>query len=64
MATLECLVCKDCDNKGLCSLEQIITCAEASTDSDVWLALHGEALDRWLNGNGWMTLSPDEDIPC
>lgn len=52
MATLECLVCKDCDNKGLCALEQIITCAEASTDSDVWLALHGEALDRWLNGNG------------
>ena len=46
--TLECMVCKDCDNKGLCSLEQIITCAKASSDPEVWLELHGDNFDKWL----------------
>ena len=52
---IENITCQDCNNAGLCSLEQIILCFRAQQEVAFLESL--EYTDEWH------TLSPDKDIP-
>ena len=52
---IENTTCKDCDNAGLCSLEQIIICSKAQQEVAF--------LESLEDAGEWHTLSSDEDIP-